>query len=209
MAVITTYASLQENVGFWLARSNLTSFIPNFVQNWEAKFLRQPRNWGRWMEASFTGTIASNVLSLPADYLGLKHARIDSSPSSPLDRWSLQQLYTKYPRNGCPGVPTRIARDLETFVFGPEPDSDYDVAGVYYAKPTLIRNFAADAAGHWIIVNAPDLALYGALLEAAPFDRNDVRIPVWQGFYNDALQSYRDLNTDEDVSGSGIMEVLC
>ncbi len=208
MAVIVDYSSLQTAVGDWLARGNLTSFIPNFIQNWEERFYRQPRNFGRWMEASFAGTIASSVLALPADYLGLKHARVDSSPSSPLDRWSLQQLYTKYPRNGCPGVPTKIARDLETLVFGPEPDSDYDIAGVYYAKPTLIRSFAADAAAHWIIVNAPDLALYGALLEAAPFDRNDVRIPVWQGFYNQALEDYRDLNRDEDVSGSPVMEIL-
>ena len=195
-------------MGTWLARSDLTADIPGFIQNWEERFYRQPRNWGRWMEASFAGTIASSVLAVPTGYLGLKYAYIDSSPAARLDRASLNQLYGSYPRSSCTGRPRLIARDLETFVFGPAPDSDYDIAGVYYAKPTLIRSFAADAAAHWIIVNAPDIALYGALLEASPFLRNDARIVTWQSFHDRAVQDYRDMNRDEDVSGSPVFEVL-
>ncbi len=208
MALVTNYATLQTAVGTWLARSDLTADIPGFIQNWEERFYRQPKNWGRWMEASFAGTIASSVLAVPTGYLGLKYAYIDSSPAARLDRASLNQLYGSYPRGGGVGCPRLIARDLENFVFGPAPDSDYDVAGVYYAKPTLIRNYAADAAAHWIIVNAPDIALYGALLEASPFLRNDTRIPTWQSFHDRAVQDYRDMNRDEDVSGSPVFEVL-
>lgn len=207
MAVITGYASLQTEVGNWLAR-NIATDAPALIQMWEARFYRQPRNFGRWMEASFAGTISSSVLTVPADYLGLKYAYVDSSPSSRLDRASLNQLYGSYPRGGCTGRPRLIARDLSNFVFGPAPDSDYDIAGVYYAKPDLMRDYANDAAAHWIIVNAPDLALYGTLLEATPFLQNDKRIPTWQAMYSASLQDYRDLNRDEDVSGSPVMEVL-
>lgn len=206
--VVTTYSSLQTAVGDWLARGDLASFIPGFIQNWESRFYRQPKNFGRFMEASFSGTIASSVLAVPTDYLGLKYAYVNSSPAARLDRVSLNQLYGTYPRNGCTDLPRMIARDLETFVFGPAPDSTYSIAGVYYAKPIAIRDFAADAAAHWIILNAPDLALYGALLEATPFLRNDARIAVWQNYYNTSLQDYRDLTKAEDISGSPTMEVL-
>lgn len=208
MAEITSYTSLKTAVGDWLARSDLTASIPGFIQNWEEAFYRQPRNFGRFMEASFAGTIASDVLAVPADYLGLKYAYVNTTPAARLDRVSLNQLYGAYPRNNTTGLPRWIARDLETFVFGPEPDSTYDIAGVYYAKPDLLRDAADDAADHWLIVNAPDLVLYGSLLAATPYLQNDKRIPTWQAMYGQALQDYRDYNKEEDRSGSPIMEVL-
>jgi hypothetical protein len=208
MAAVTNYTTLKAGIADWLARGDLTDQIPQFIQNWEERFLRQPKNFGRWMEAALDGVIASSVLALPERYLGLKYAYVNISPASALDRVSLNQLYGRYPRNSAPDLPSWVARDLETFVFGPEPDSDYSIRGVYYKKPVLIRDFAADAAAHWIIINAPDLALYGALLQATPFLQNDKRILTWQTFYEGALEDYRDLHRDEDVSGSPLQEVL-
>jgi hypothetical protein len=43
MAVVTSYATLQTAVADYLARSDLTSFIPNFVQNFEEDFYREPQ----------------------------------------------------------------------------------------------------------------------------------------------------------------------
>lgn len=209
MAIITTYTSLLTAVGDYLKRSNLSTFAPNFVQNWEEDFYREPRNFGRWMETSGTiGTIASSVVAVPAAYLGLKVAYINGSPSTRLDRKSLTQMYGKFPRGGDTGLPIWIARDGANFIFGPEPDSTYTVKGTYWAKQTLLRSFTGDAAAHWIIVNAPDLALYGSLLAAEPFSKNDARIPVWQAMYDRALDSYRRLHMEEDDSGSPFEEVL-
>jgi hypothetical protein len=208
MAVVTSYSTLQTAVADWLAKSNLTTFIPSFIQNWEEKFYRQPKNFGSWMEQSLNSTIASSVIAVPTGYLNLKYTYVNGSPSSRLDRVSLNQLYGTYPRGGDTGLPVWIARDTTNFVFGPAPDSDYTIKGVYWAKPTLLRSFASDAAAHWIIMNAPDLPLYGALIEAMPFLQNDKRLPVWQGFYDTALQNYRDLFREEETSGGPIQEVL-
>ena len=208
MAVIEGYASLQQAIADWMARSDLTAFIPNFIQNWEEDFLRDPKNFGRWMEASLNDTIASSVIAVPSDYLGLKYAYVNGSPSSRLDRVSLNQLYGRYPRGGDTDIPAWIARDVRNFVFGPAPDSNYNIKGVYWAKPTLIRNYAADAAAHWMIVNAPDVALYGSLVAAEPFLSNDERMPMWQAMHDRALVSYRRLQREEDMSGSPSQEVL-
>lgn len=208
MAVVTSYSTLLTAVADWLARSDLTSFIPNFVQNWEEDFLRDPRNFGRWMEASLNVTIASSVAAVPADYLGLKYAYIDGSPSSALDRKSLNQLLGTYPRGGDTDLPVWISRGGSDFLFGPEPDSDYTVKGWYWAKPTAMRSAASDAQTHWIIVNAPDLAIYGSLKAAEPFVKNDKRFALWDGMYSSCLASYRALQRDEDVSGSPSQEVL-
>lgn len=210
MAVIAGYTSLLSTIGDYLKRSNLTTFAPNFVQAFEEEFYREPKNFGWWMEITGTiGTIAASVIAVPAAYLSLKVAYVNGQRSPALDRKSLTQLYGRYPRGVADtGVPRWIGRDGANFVFGPLPDSAYTINGTYWAKPTLLRSFAGDAAAHWLIVNAPDLVLYGSLLQAEPFSKNDERIPVWQSMYDRALQSYRNLQMGEDDSGSPFGEVL-
>lgn len=201
MAVITTYATLQTAIADYLARSDLTSggFVPNFTQNWEERFYRDSANWASWMEAALSVTITSGVAAVPTDYLGLKQAYLDGTANIPLKRISLDQLYQRYPRDGQTGTPRFIARNGANFEFGPIASSG-TLAGTYYAKPTVLRT---DSDGiNWLITNAPDLCLYGSLLEAEPFLKNDKRIGTWKNFYDEALAAYRSQFTEEDYSGS-------
>lgn len=208
MAAVTSYSTLKVAIADFIARGDLTSFIDNFIQNWEEDFLREPKNFGRWMEVALNDDIENSVIPVPTDYQAMKYAYINTSPTQKLDRQSLNQLIGSYPRSGRTGLPKKYAREAENFIFGPVPDSDYNVRGVYWGKPTVIRSFADDAEGHWLIVNAPDIALYGSLLAAEPFLKNDKRLPVWQMMHDRALVSYRNLMRDEDVSGSPVQEVL-
>lgn len=204
--VITGYTTLQTSVADWLAKGNLTSFIPAFIQNWEERFYRQPRNYGKWMEGSLNVSFSSTA-TIPADFLSLRVAYLNGQARQPLINSSLEQLYAKYPRGASSGLPAWIARDGANFVFGPVPSGTFTLNGTYYAKPVLLRTFASDAAAHFLILNAPDLLLYGALLEAVPFIKDDSRIQIWQGFYDRALQDYRDLMKAQNFSG-GAMQVL-
>lgn len=208
MAVVTSYTTLQTAIGDWLARSNLTTFVPNFIQNWEEDFYREPKNFGRWMEVSDDPVIASSVITVPSDYLQLKYAYVSGSPSSRLDRVSLNQLYGRYPRGMATNLPVWIAREGANFILGPPPDSAYTIHRVYWGKPTNIRTSATDASAHYLILNAPDLCIYGSLIAAVPFIKDDARISIWQGMYDRALESYRRLQRDEDTSGSPVQEVL-
>lgn len=200
MAVISSYTTLDAAVDAYLARSDLSDYVPNFIQNFEERFYRQPKNFGKWMESALSVAI-STTAALPSDYLALKIAYLSGKENAPLIPSTVDQVLQKYPRAGNSGLPKWIARDAETFIFGPVPDSGYTLAGTYFAKPTLLRNYASDAAAHWLIVNAPDLLLYGALLEAQPFLMNDKRINVWQVFHDRALQDYRDLMRAQNMSG--------
>lgn len=207
MALVTGYSSLVSSLQNYLARGDLASDVPGFVQNWESAFYRQPRNHGSWMEAQLSDSIASNVIAVPDDFLNLKVAYINTSPACRLEYVSLEQLYGRFPRGSWAGVPQWLSRDRTNFVFGPEPDSTYAVRGTYYARPAALRAAPSDAETHWIILYAPDLALYGSLLQAEPFLKNDARIGVWQGFYAQALKDYRDLMEAEKHSMPG-QEVL-
>ncbi len=199
MAVITNYSTLQTAIADYLARSDLTTWLPNFTQNWEERFYREPDNWGSWMETALNVTISSNVAAVPTDYLGLKIAYISGQQSAPLKRISLYQLYQRYPRAGSTGVPAYIARNGSNFEFGPIASSG-SLVGTYFAKPTNLRTDSDGA--NFLTANCPDLCLYGSLLEAEPFIKNDARLQTWGNLYAVALDSYRGRMRAEDYSGS-------
>jgi len=198
MAVITNYTTLQTAISDYLARSDLTTFLPNFVQTWEENFYRDPGNWGAWMETAYTGTIASSVIAVPSDFLAWKSVYVTGSPGIRLDAVSLTHLYERYPRGTSSGTPRLIARNASNFEFGPAPDSNYSIAGTYYGKQTVLRTDSDGA--NWLTTNAPDLLLYGALLEAEPFLKNDARVQLWQSYYERSLASYRKFIKATDLS---------
>jgi hypothetical protein len=200
MAVVTGYASLQTAVSDYLSRSDLTTFVPNYIQNWEERFYRNAKNWGRWMETALVVSITSNVAVVPTALLGLVTAYLDGQSTAPLKILNLEQLYARYPRSGSSGLPLFIARNGLNYEFGPVAGSGYTLKGTYFAKQTLLRNYASDAVAHWLILNAPDLLLYGALMDAATFIADDPRVPMWQAFYSEALNDYRSQYCREKIS---------
>lgn len=207
MAVITSYTTLVAAVGSYLARSDLSGDIPGFIQNWEERFYRNPRNFGPWMTTTSLSVAFTSTAAIPAGFLTARILYLNGQSQKPLVISSLEQLLLKYPRSGGSGQPRWVARDGDTFIFGPVPSGSFTLNGSYYAKPTLLRSFAADAAAHYLVVNAPDLLLYGALLEAESFIKNDARLLVWKEFYTAALSDYRDLMRAQGFSG-GAMQTL-
>jgi hypothetical protein len=189
----------------YLARSDLAADVPGFIQNFEERFFRQPKNFGAWMDADLNSTIAASVIAVPSGFLAFRNVYVDGSPASRLDKVSPEQLYGRYPRGGDTSRPVWIARVGSEFVFGPAPDSAYTIKGKYRAKPTALRSYASDAAAHWLIVNAPDLVLYGSLAEAEAFVKNDSRIATWKALYADALRDYRDLWFEQELSGQEVL----
>lgn len=212
MAVISSYSTLLTAVSDYMARGNLTTFTPNFVQNFEERFFRDSDNWASWMESALSVSLSNSVAAVPADYLGLRIAYFSGYPE--LKRITLEQLHERYPRGGSTSssnIAKYIARNGANFEFGPIPGSG-TLLGTYYAKPTVLRSYTtggADAAAHFLIVNAPDLLLYGSLLEAEAFVKNDARIALWKSAYDVALDAYRSRFAYEMHSGSTPFTVAC
>jgi hypothetical protein len=207
MAVISGYTSLLANISTWLARSDITADAPTLVQLWEERFYRQPKNFGHWMATGSLSVSFSSTATVPTDFLSARSFYLNGQDNRPLIVSSVEQLLVAYPRSGSSGIPRWIARDGANFIFGPRPSGTFTLNGTYYAKPTLLRNFAADAAAHYLIVNAPDLILYGSLLEAEAYTKNDARIAVWSAAHQQAMADYRDLIKAQNFSG-GSMQTL-
>lgn len=192
---ITTYAELQTSVTNWLKRSDLSSYTADLISLGEARLYSDLRV--RAMESSLSTAISSGVIALPSDYIDLKHAYIDGTPVVWLERKSAEWVYANYPTRSAEGKPAFIAREGSNFIFGPYADSGYTVKGIYYARPS-----ALSSALNTIFTNYPGVYLFAALAEAAPFLKDDKRLPMWEAKYTD-LKNRIQLESDrEEFSGS-------
>jgi hypothetical protein len=73
--------------------------------------------------------------------------------------------------------------DYSHWLLAPTPDAAYPFEILYYELPPLLDESVQT---NWITEYAPQLLLYGTLVEATPFLKNDERIPVWQSMYDRA-----------------------
>lgn len=55
---------------------------------------------------------------------------------------------------------------------------------------------------NWLLRDHPDAYLYGALMQAAPFLRDDERIPVWKSFFLDAIDSINKREIRRQTGGN-------
>lgn len=81
--------------------------------------------------------------------------------------------------------------DYSHWLLVPTPDAAYDLEVLYYELPVLLDDAQQT---NWLTDYAPNLLLYGALLEATPFLKNDERITTWQNYYQSAANA---LNTED------------
>jgi hypothetical protein len=73
----------------------------------------------------------------------------------------------------------------------PTPAAAYDFEVLYYER---VQPLDSSNQTNWFTIYAPQALLYGSLLQAMPFLKNDDRVPLWQGQYKLIM----DILTAED-----------
>ena len=197
MTTIATYSDLQSAVTEYLARdqdATLIARIPTFIQLFEAKMNRSL--YVRQMEVRSTTTADTastepEFISLPVDFQSMRRIRLSSVSGKPhLDFKSDTQLdeYRSSIGNavGQPQFFSILGSEIE---LAPTPDANYTIEMVYRQNvPALASNST-----NWLLTLAPDIYLYGALLESAPYIKEDARIQVWATGLSTALDALNNL----------------
>lgn len=177
---LSTYAELQASIAAYLARDDLTLAIPDFVRLAEAKFNRVLMH--PMMESRDTLTVntllsAPEFVDLPTDFQTMRSARLSGVAGKPRLGFMTQTQMDdfRYSRDNVTGQPVYFSITGDQMELAPTPNDDYDVEIVYRGNiPGLAINST-----NWLLTLAPDLYLYGSLLEASPYIQNDERLSVW------------------------------
>jgi hypothetical protein len=194
---IVDYPSLQTAITEYLARdqdSTLIARIPTFVQLAEAKFNRQL--FVRQMEQRAIAVVdltssEPEFIALPSDFQSMRRVRLSSVTGKPCleFRSGTQMDEYRFATADMAAQPRYFTIFGEEIELAPTPDASYTVEMIYRQNiPPL-----ASSATNWLLSMAPDLYLYGALLEAAPYIKEDARIQTWGLGFTSALSDLNNL----------------
>ena len=198
---LDTFAGLKATIADYLNRDDLTAIIPSFITIAEAKFNRKLRT--RQMIKRANGQIETACFAYPSDWLQAKEFQLNTNPIVRLqfvtEAYGDELKANRYVSIGQPAYYTITGTQLE---FIPAPDSTYSAELTYYAKiPAL-----SDAnTSNWLLAYAPDLYLYGALLEAAPYLKDDERLAVWSQMYINSLGDIEVADQRASVSSTPLV----
>lgn len=195
--IIQTATDLQGAIVEWLARDQDTVFIsriPTFIQLFEAKMNRDL--FVRQMElrvTALTDPTASEpeYIAVPADFQSMRRIRLTDVRGKPqLEYKSNAQLDEFRTMDAdVPGRPRYFTIFGDEIELAPTPAQVHTLEMVYRQNiPSLNAN-----ATNWLLAIAPDLYLYGALLETAPYIKEDTRLTTWGTLYAAALSDLNEL----------------
>lgn len=167
----------------WLARADLTARIPEFIQLAESRFNRDLRL--SQQQTTLTGTVSGGQIQLPADCRAVQSVRVAIGSY-------YQELH--------PLPPERLADTVPTSGFA----SGYvNVGGILTliggnGTPTFKLTYfqkvpALDSTNNtnWLLTREPGMYLYGTLIEASPYLKDDARTLVWVQQYESILDGMR------------------
>ena len=202
---LASYEELKDAIGEWLARpgdATLVPFVPVFVTLAEARLNRRLRV--RAMEARTTITLSSALTALPTDFLEVRTLRLTGGPRAVLPYAPapvLDAIESRTP-TGRPRVHTLAGDSVRV---APAPDGPHEAELVYHRR---VPALSASQPTNWLLAEAPDLYLYGSLLEAAPFLMSDDRVALWSAAFEAAAQALADADERDRAGGASPAAVL-
>jgi hypothetical protein len=195
---ITTYAELQTTIAGYLARSDLTTQIPDFIRLAETRLRRDLRIRQMLNTTTLTCTSGTATVTIPSDFLEVKDFVVTGNPVMPLN-YESPSLFSRNSRSMDAGKPLNYTVLATTFKLAPIPDSNYTLSLVYSIAPPFL---STSNTSNTFLTVCPDLLLYASLLEAEPYLMNDARINTWGTMFDRAMSSLT--RSDEKGQYSGV-----
>jgi hypothetical protein len=198
---LDTFSGLKTTIADYLNRDDLTSIIPSFISIAETKFNRKLRV--RQMVKRATATLDTAFFAFPSDFLQAKEFQLNTNPITYLEFVTEKQGdLMRQDAIIAPGKPkyyTIVGTQLEVIA---TPDDGYTGELTYYGK---IPALSDSNTSNWLLAYAPDLYLYGALVEATPYLKDDERLGTWSTLYTNSLGDIEVADQRASVSSTPIV----
>lgn len=190
---IDNYGELATAVGDMTNRTDLGAYIPDFVALAEARVRRSDIE--RTTDTLLT--LSATEVTLPADFKRMNALYYEGgSRYGDIDLVPINRL-AEYSRAGTAGIPlaAAILQSGDTAYklrVSPAPDDP----AIYVVRMEYVQTFTPldptnNGSTNWILASYPDVYLYGALCETAPFLKDDERLPLWDKRFTSSLEELR------------------
>ena len=202
---VMTYDSLTYYVLQYLERSDQATInaIPTFITLAEFEIAQEIKTLGQLQVSESAMTIGNPVLAKPARWRKTVSMNITDSSGNrtPVLLRKYEYLTNYWPNNASTSMPLFYSdTDWDHWYLAPTPSTTFSFAVLYYER---ISPLSSTNQTNWLTQNAPNAMLFGTLLHAMPFLKNDQRT-IFQQKYTEALQSLKA----EDVTRVGDRQAI-
>ncbi len=189
-AAVMTYDSLVENIQSYLERTDQATLdkIPLFIMLAEQVIASQIKFLGNLTVQTSAMVQGQNIIDKPARW----HKTVSMNITVAGKRYPVLLRKYEYLREYWPdpaqeSIPKFYCDyDYTHWFVAPTPDAAYNFEVLYYER---IQPLDSSNQTNWFTVYAPQALLYGSLLQAMPFLKNDERMAMWQEQYNNIMQT--------------------
>ena len=197
---VMTYDNLTTMVLQYLERTDQATInaIPTFITLAEFEIAQEIKTLGQMAVATATMSPNNPVLAKPARWrktVSMTLTKPDGT-QQPVFLRKLEYLENYWPNASQTDVPKFYAdSDYQHWYLAPTPDQAYSFEVLYYER---IQPLSSVNQTNWLTQYAPNAMLYGTLLQAMLFLKNDNRA-VFQQKYSEAINALKT----EDVARVG------
>jgi hypothetical protein len=192
---VMTYDSLNSTVLQYLERKDqaVVNAIPTFITLCEFEIAQEIKTLGQLSVASATMTAGNPVIQKPARWRKTVSMAISTANGTqPVFLRKFEYLKTYWPDATQTDAPQFYADiDYDHWYVAPTPDQNYSFEVLFYER---LQPLSSDNQTNWLTQNAPNAMLYGTLLQAMPFLKNDQR-QIFQQKYTEAISALKTEDT--------------
>jgi len=189
-ASVMTYTSLVENIQSYLERDDTATVekIPLFIMLAEQIIASQIKFLGNLTVNTSTMTASTSIIDKPARWHKTVSMNITvDDERQPVLLRKYEYLREYWPNATSTGTPEFYSDyDYTHWLVAPTPDLAYTFEVLYYER---IQPLDSSNQTNWFTIYAPQALLYGSLLQAMPFLKNDERMTMWKANYDQIMQT--------------------
>lgn len=186
-AAAMTYDNLTSNTLQYLERQDpaVVNQIPTFIMLAEFEIAEMMKSLGQQQVVQSVMTIGNPIIPKPARWRKTTSFNITvNNKVQPVLLRKYEYLRNYSPNGSSTDTPLYYADyDYDNWLVAPAPDAAYSFEVLYYER---IQPLSSENQTNWITRNAPNAMLYGTLLQAMPFLKNDQR-QIFQQKYTEAI----------------------
>lgn len=198
---ISTYSELKTAVANFLARTDLTDQIPNFIQLAEARLSRELETRDQEKRATATLTSGDEFIALPTDMREIREIKLNANPNVVLEYKSPTALDSTY--TGASGKPLAYSIVGGELKVRPIPDDSYTAEIIYIGSLSALSDTNTT---NVMLTRHPDAYLSGSLVEAYTYLMDEQRASTYDAKFT---RSIEEIRKDEQRShyGTGALHI--
>lgn len=205
MAAVMTYSSLVNDIETYLERTDAATLqkIPQFIMLAEQVIASELKFLGNLTVAQSTMIAGEPVIDKPARWRKTVSMNVTvGGKKIPVLLRKYEYLREYWPDPVEEDVPKFYCDyDYTHWLVAPTPAQAYSYEVLYYER---IQPLDSTNQSNWFTQYAPQALLYGSLLQAMPFLKNDERMAMWQSQYSQIMEVLKV----EDISRVGDRQTL-